>query len=158
MGNTLVVIADLGAFRCYKMDNTELLGTPRLELIEEMNPREMDHRYANTLTARTGRSAQGNVNLQSSGNNSDGESHNMELEKRRRALKQIGERLNHLLAGADYERCFLAAPEEINTQLLEALTPVVRKKIDKNLGCDLTRLNKSEMLEHFMSHTSNQAH
>src|SRR3954471_22527963 len=155
MGNTLVVITDLGAFRCYKMDNTELFGTPRLELVEEMNPREMDHRYANTLTARSGRTAQGNVNLQSSGNNSDGESHNMELEKRRRALKQIGEHINRLLAKDEYERCFLAAPEEINAQLIEMLSPVVRKKIEKNLGCDLTRLNKSEVLEHFMSHSPN---
>ncbi len=156
MGKTLLVVTDLGAFRCYKMDNTELFGTPRLELVEEMNPSEMDHRYGNTLTARAGRSAQGNMSRQSGGNNSDGESHNMELEKRRRALKQIGERMNALLGSEDYEKCFLAAPEEINGQLLESLTPAARKKVDKNLGCDLTRLNNSEILEHFMSHASKQ--
>jgi hypothetical protein len=152
MGNTLVVITDLGAFRCYKMDNTELFGTPRLELVEEFDPREMDHRYGNTLTARAGRSAQGNMSRQSGGNNSDGESHNMELEKRRRSLKQISEHMNRLLLNDDYEKCFLAAPEEINPQLLDSLHPNVRGKIDKNLGCDLTRLNKSEIMEHFLSH------
>jgi hypothetical protein len=151
MANTLLAVCDLGQFRCYRLENTELFGSPRLELVDEFKPGEMDHRYGNTLTARTGRSAQGNVNRQSVGNTSDGESHNMELEKRRRAIKQITERLNQLLAGDEYERCFFAAPEEMNPQFIEHLNPIARNKIEKNIHSDLVRLGKQEILEHFMS-------
>jgi hypothetical protein len=122
---------------------------PRLELLESFNTVDAHRRYANTLTARTGRSASGKVNKQSSGNNSDGESHNMELEKRRRALKEIASVMNKRLQEREVERCFLTAPSEMNSQLIEALAPAARNKIEKNLSRDLTRMHKSEILEHF---------
>src|SRR3954452_3798164 len=149
MGNTLLVVTDLGSFICYHMKQEATERAPRLELLESFNTVDVHRRYANTLTARTGRSASGNLNKQSSGNNSDGESHNMELEKRRRALKEIASEMNKLLQERKVERCFLTAPSEINSQLLEALDPAARNKIEKNLACDLTRLDKSEILEHF---------
>src|SRR4051812_18797483 len=120
MGKTLIVVTDLGSFHCYRMEERGTDQSPRMELLETFNPEELDHRYGNTLTARTGRSGSGNLNKQSAGNNSDGESHNMEIEKRRRAVKEIAEHINKLLEDAEYERCFLAAPEEINSQLIEA--------------------------------------
>jgi len=149
MGKTLIVVTDLGSFHCYRMEERGMDQSPRMELLETLNPAELEHRYANTLTARTGRSASGNVNKQSAGNNSDGESHNMEIEKRRRAVKEIAEHINKLLEDAEYERCFLAAPEEINSQLIEAIGPSARVKIERNLTCDLTRFGKGEILDHF---------
>jgi hypothetical protein len=149
MGNTLLVITDLGSFQCYSMEQREGERSPRIELVEKFNMVDLHHRYANTLTTRSGRSASGNMSKQSSGNNSDGESHNMEIEKRRRALREIAEHMNGLLGNTEFERCFLAAPEEINSQLLQALQPGARAKIERNLTCDLTRLDKSEILDHF---------
>ncbi len=149
MGKNLLIVTDLGTFKAYELQHTKSLGTPRLELLETFSPPEMDHRYANTVTTRAGRSAKGNVNLQSQGNNSDGESHNMETEKRRRGIKSITERLNHWLGGSEFNRCFLAAPEEINGQILEGLQPSTRNKIQQNLPRDLTRLPAAEILNHF---------
>ncbi|HUR47824.1 MAG TPA: host attachment protein [Candidatus Saccharimonadales bacterium] len=149
MGNTLIAVTDLGSFICYRMEEKGGEQSPPMELVETFHPGESDHRYANTLTARTGRSASGNVNKQSSGNNSDGESHNMEIEKRRRALKEIAGHINKLLEDGQYERFFLAAPEEINSQLMNALSPAARRKMERNLTCDLTRLGKAEIRDHF---------
>jgi hypothetical protein len=149
MGNTLLVVTDLGSFQCYRLHKEETNRSPRLDLLESFNPLDVHDRYANTLTNRAGRSASGNMNLQSSGNKSDGESHNMEIENRKRALKQIAEQINKLLGNDEVERCFLAAPEEINSQLLDSLQPPVREKIERNLTCDLTRLDKSEILDRF---------
>jgi hypothetical protein len=144
---TLLVITDLGAFKAYRLNYT-LNSTPRLELFDSFSPPEMDHRYANTLTARTGRSAQGNINLQSAGNNSDGESHNMELEKRRRATRNIAERLNQLLSDPEFERCFLAAPSEVCPQILDQLDPIARQRVEDVIPKDLTRLNREDLMKH----------
>jgi hypothetical protein len=149
MGNTLIAVTDLGSLHCFRMEERVAGQSPRMEPVETLHPADLHHRYGNTLTARTGRSASGNMNKQSAGNNSDGESHNMEIEKRRRAVKEIAEHISNLLEGGDYERCFLAAPEEINSQLIDAIAPAARGKIERNLTCDLTRLNKSEILDHF---------
>ena len=64
---------------------------------------------------------------------SDGERHNIELESRKRLVRQLAQRLNALVRGKEVERCLLAASREINHQLLEELEPQVRAKIEKNV-------------------------
>ncbi len=80
---------------------------------------------------------------------SDGERHNIELETRRRLVRQLAQRLNALASRPDLERCFLAASREINHQLIEELDPQVRAKIEKNVPADLTKLERVEILRHF---------
>ena len=80
---------------------------------------------------------------------SDGERHNIELESRKRLVRQLAQRLNALVRGTDVERCLLAASREINHQLLEELEPQVRAKIEKNVPADLTKLERAEILRHF---------
>ena len=79
----------------------------------------------------------------------DGERHNIELEARRRLVRQLAQRLNTLARGQEIERCFLAASKEINHQLLEELDPHLRAKIEKNIPADLTKLERAEILRRF---------
>jgi hypothetical protein len=147
MSNTLVVITDLGAFKAYRVNFT-LQSTPQLELLESFSPPEMDQRYANTLTARTGRSAQGNINLQSAGNNSDGESHGMELELRRRTTRNLAEHISQLLTDRELERCILAAPSEVCPQILDQIDSMARQKVEEVIPKNLTRLPQEDLLKH----------
>jgi hypothetical protein len=80
---------------------------------------------------------------------SDGERHNIELESRKRLVRQLAQRLNGLVGSKEIERCLLAASREINHQLLEELEPLVRAKIEKNLPVDLTKLERAEIMGHF---------
>ena len=80
---------------------------------------------------------------------SDGERHNIELESRKRFVRQLALRLNALARSQDVDRCFLAASREINNQLLEELEPQLRAKVAKNVSADLTKLGKTEILSHF---------
>jgi hypothetical protein len=80
---------------------------------------------------------------------SDGERHNIELETRKRLVRQLAQRLNLLVRGPDVERFLLAASKEINHQLLEELEATVRAKIEKNIPADLTKVERAELLGHF---------
>lgn len=80
---------------------------------------------------------------------SDGERHNIELETRKRLVRQLAERLNLLARSEDIERCFLAASREINHPLMEALEPPVRAKVAKNVPADLTKVQRTEILRYF---------
>jgi hypothetical protein len=80
---------------------------------------------------------------------SDGERHNIELEKRKRLVRALARRLNTLARDPEVERCFLAASREINHQLIEELEPQVRQKILKNIPADLTKVDRVEILRHF---------
>jgi hypothetical protein len=85
----------------------------------------------------------------SAGAMSDGERHNIELESRKRLVRQLAQQFNALARGKDVERCLLAASREINHQLLDELEPQVRAKIEKNIHVDLTKLERAEIMQHF---------
>ena len=80
---------------------------------------------------------------------SDGERHNIELELRKRLVRQLAQRFNVLARGPEVECCLLAASREINHQLLDELEPQVRAKIEKNIHVDLTKLERAEIMQHF---------
>lgn len=147
--NTLLVVADLGGFKAFKLENNNHLNrTPRLELLDHFENVQAHDRLVEKVTDLSGRFPRG-MRLKNSGAMSDGERHNIQLESRKRQVRQMAQRLNELGRNPDVERCFLAASREINHQLLEELDQKVRAKIVKNVPADLTKLDRPQILRHF---------
>src|SRR5436190_7724542 len=113
MKRTLLIVADLGNFRAFEWDGNEFHSTPRLELVDDFETVEARGIGRNTLTVIEHRSAKSPGNEKTATTGSDGEQHNMQLEKRRRLIRQMAERVTDLLRLKDVERCFFAAPGEI---------------------------------------------
>ncbi len=55
------------------------------------------------------------------------------------------------MRGDDLETCYFAASREINHQILDEVEPRLRTKIAMNIAADLTKVDKSELLQFFMS-------
>jgi hypothetical protein len=147
--NTLLVVADLGGFKAFKLENNNHLSrTPRLEMLDQFENVQAHGRLVEKVSDLSGRFPRG-TGLKNGGAMSDGERHNIELESRKRQVRQMAHRLNELARSPDVERCFLAASKEINHQLLDELEPKVRAKIVKNIHADLTKLERPEILRHF---------
>jgi hypothetical protein len=149
MKNTLVVVMDLGCLKAFRLENHHPEQTPRLELVEEINSADAHEKLGDRVTDLSGRFPGRAGVANGRGSMSDGERHNIELESRKRLVRQLAQRLNALARGQDIERCLLAASREINHQLLEELEPQVRAKIEKNVPADLTKLDRAEILLHF---------
>jgi len=79
-----------------------------------------------------------------------GERQKIALELRRRLIKQAAGQLRDVVANREVETCYFAASSEINDQILNEAGPEVRRKIEKNVGCNLTNVAKSELLRHFL--------
>ena len=147
--NTLLVVADLGGFKAFKLEDGNALNqTPRLELLEQFDNREAHHRMVDKVSDLAGRFPRA-TGSRALGAMSDGERHNIELESRKRFIRQLAQRLNTLARNRDIDRCLLAASREINHPLLEELEPQVRAKIVKNVPADLTKLGRVDILSHF---------
>jgi hypothetical protein len=147
--NTLLVVADLGGFKAFKLENNNHLNrTPRLEMLEQFENAQAHDRLVEKVTDSSGRFPRG-TGLKNGGAISDGERHNIQLEARKRQVRQMAQRLNELARDPEIERCFLAASREINHQLLDELEPRVRAKIVKNVPADLTKLERPEILRRF---------
>ncbi len=149
MKNTLVVVADLGCFKAFKLENDDVNRTPRLELLEQFNSADAHGKLVDKVSDLAGRFPRGGGRVNGTGAMSDGERHNIELEQRKRLVRQWAGRLNTLARGKEVERCLLAASREINHQLWAELEPQVRAKIQKNVPADLTKLERTEILRHF---------
>jgi hypothetical protein len=149
MKNTLVVVADLGCFKAYRLDDNHLHRSPRLELLEQFESPEAHGKLVEKVTDLSGRFRRGTGPANGAGAMSDGERHHLELELRKRLVRQLAQRFNHLARHKEVERCLLAASKEINRQLLDELEPQVRAKIEKNIPADLTKLEPSEILRRF---------
>ncbi len=149
MKNTLLVVADLGGFKAFKVENNNHLARePRLEILEEFDNRTAHERIVDKVSDLSGRFPRG-TGTKAGGAMSDGERHNIELEARKRLVRQLAQRLNTLARSQEIERCLLAASKEINHQLLEELEPQVRAKIEKNIPADLTKLERTDLLRRF---------
>ena len=149
MKNTLVIVTDLGCLKAYRLDNHQSNQTPRLELVEEFNNPAAHGKLVDKVTDLSGRFPRSSGMPNATGVMSDGERHNIELESRKRMVRQIAKRVNALARPGEIERCLLAASREINHQLLEELEPQVRAKIANNIPADLTKLPQAEILGRF---------
>ena len=149
MKNTLVVVTDLACLKAYRLENNHPNKSLRLELVEEFNNAEAHGKLGDKVSDLSGRFPRRTGAQHTTGAMSDGERHNIELESRKRLVRQLAQRLNRLLGSKEVERCLLAASREINHQLLEELEPLVRAKIEKNIPVDLTKLDRAEIMGHF---------
>lgn len=155
-GTTLIVAADLGSFKAYRLDATVAQNTPRLESLQDFETVDAHTQNRNTLTIMEGQTARdrGKPGFLSSA--SDGEQHNMRLEKQRRLVKQLAQTLDELLLHDNVENCFLAVPSEIHHQFLKALSVRSRNKIKRILPLNLTKVNKADLLSRFLPAESRQ--
>ena len=145
MKNIVIVVTDLGNFKAYKLERTNL-NTPRLELMHEALPVNGHGKIVDKVTDQAGRYHNGmNAKMATPW----GEPHNIELEDRKRRVRYVAHELDSILRNNDVDGCWLAASKEINHQVLAELGPHSRAKILKNIPADLTRTDKSELLNHF---------
>jgi hypothetical protein len=149
MKKTLVVVTGLGCFKAFRLENHYPNQAPHLELVEEFNNADAHGKLGDKVTDLSGRFPRNSGTANATGAMADGERHNIELESRKRLVRQLAQRFNALARGPDVERCLLAASREINHQFLEELEPQVRAKIEKSIPADLTKLERAEILRHF---------
>jgi hypothetical protein len=148
MKNTLVLVTDLGGFKAYRLENNQPMSSPRLELLEEYKDAEAHLRLVEEVSGLAGRFPRRTAAARA-GAMSDGERHNIELEKRKRGVRKLAGRLDSLMQDPEIEQCFLAASREIMNPLLQELSPGARSKIGMNIPADLMKASKVQLLRQF---------
>lgn len=146
MTDKLIVVADLGRVKAYRLSHDDMSPTPRLELVDDVQMAEAHGRLLDKVTDKAGRFPGKGTGP---GGMSISENHNLTLETERRLLKKVAERIDGLVKN---ERVwYLAAVKEINPRVVESLSPAARQSMVKNVSADLTRTPKEELLSHFQT-------
>jgi hypothetical protein len=143
----LLIAADLGHLKVFNLTEGQPFVRPRSSLVEQSSTDVINH-ISEVVTDRAGQYRRGTMNAGSS-DQSDGEEHNLSLERRKRALKYLAARICKLVDQAGVEYWYLAAASEINRALIAALDAVTRAKLERNVPANLTKLGVQQVLNHF---------
>jgi len=150
MPHKLIVLADLGRLKAFRVTRDEMTSNVHVELAEELNLLDGQEKLLDKVTDKAGRfPASGGPN--GNGAKSAGENHNLQSEIQKRLIKRIGEAINDLVKRESPTLWHFAAAQEINNRIQEVLSADVRAKLSKSVGSDLTKIGKNELLSHFTS-------
>jgi len=142
MKNNIVVVTDLGSLKAYKLAEAQPGVSPRLELLDELQLDSAHQKLTDKVSDHGGQFGKGGLGSGAA----VGERHNIELEHRKRLVKQLTEKIATLLRADGVDGCYFAASKEINHVITEALEPQLRAKFVRNIAADLTKLGKVELL------------
>ena len=147
MKSKLLIVADLGLVKAYKLDFTPN-HTPRLEQLQKIVLEEAHSRLLDKLTDEAGRHSSP---TQKNWGAPLADDHNFKLEFRRRLICQISDHIRRLIERSGCDVCWLAAHKEINQKILDELPPAVCNRIKRNLPRDLTKVGQKELLDQFLN-------
>lgn len=149
MAKKLLVLADLGHCKVYRLEDGRNFSTPRLQLLEDWQTNVTQH-LSKELSDQAGQYRRGMLSAaEGAMAMSAGEQHNLSLERKRRAVKVLAKRIEELLDSEEVEGCYLAADRQINAALLDAMGQRARSRIQRNVPANLTRLDASHVIHHF---------
>src|ERR1700736_3282393 len=133
--------------KAYRLEFTQQ-NTPRLEELEKVVPEEAHTRVVEAVSDLAGRRA---APAQRNWGAPLGDEHNLQLESRRRLIREIVDHVQRLIQRSDCRVCWLAAPKEILHQILDQLTATVRHRIKRVIPCDLTKTGQQDLLDQFLN-------
>ena len=142
---TLLIVADLGLLRAYRVTQNDADRQPHLELVEESKPESAHGKLSDQVTDQAGRFPKGGGSASIPGNLAAGENLNAEGEQERQLIKEMAA----LLIDKAVTRCSIALSGAIHNQVLEAIAPEARAKIGEVLASNLAKTPPSELPSHF---------
>ena len=153
---SLVIVADRGNLKAYKVDDTPTRG-PSLQLVQAFEITDAHGRYQDKLTDQAGRFPVGSGGEGASGTgegrhmNAIAERQGLEAENDRRIHKQLADHLEEIVRQQAPEGWAFAAPASINSTVVGLLTSDIRDRIVENVKSDLVKIEAAKLPNHFQS-------
>lgn len=146
--NTLVVVANLGHLKAYRLVRTPARGL-KLEPLDELNFPEAHGHYADKVTDIAGRfpvseSAGPYVQMSSA------EALRAQNETHRRLARLVAEQIEAILRRERPEWWRFAATSEIFHAIADQIPPDLRSRMVQSVHADLTKLPPEEVAAHFL--------
>jgi hypothetical protein len=147
MEKTIIITADLGHFKAYRITKEPPDISPRVTLIKSYDAIDGHSKLGEKLSDAAGRFKRGGAKDETA--MGSGERHNIELETKNRLVKMIAKNIDAVIFSEKCEKWYLAAGKKINRNIIESLNPDVKARLNKNVNADLVKIDKSQILIHF---------
>ena len=145
---SLIVVADRGEVKAYRVNNTPNRG-PSLQLVQAFDITDAHGRYDEKLTDQAGRFPVSDGNGRHA--NSIAERTAMETETDRRICKQLAQQIAEVVRREAVEGWSFAAPASIHSSVSELLPGPIRRRVVENVKSDLVKIEPAKLPNHFRS-------
>jgi hypothetical protein len=142
----LAIVADLGRFKAYRWEENRAFSRPRLKLIEDHETPQGTHHLSEDVTDQAGRFRKEPAFI---GALSDGEEHNLKLERRNRAVRSLAKEIGAVMKREHATDCYMAADHQIMQSILAALDQPTRAKVSRRIPANLSKHRPEELVERF---------
>ena len=142
----IIILADLGTIRAFRVvaNVNQAEVKPVLKEIDAPGLPEPPQRLGETVSDQAGRfRGDGTPGAVS------GEAHGLALEQERRCITDLADAINAFVKSEDGAPWALAAPQPINSRLVDALDAAVRGSLNQNLKMNLCKQPILEIQERF---------
>jgi len=142
----IIICTNTGRLRAFRITQSDTTPEPNNQ-ISEIASEEFEHgpqRIGEMASDQAGR-----FNSDGSPGMSRGEAHGLEREEERRLIAQLADKIGALIKKEKPDRWKLAAPQTINSRLLEVLDAGVLKRLAGNEKHDFTKLPTLEVGRRF---------
>ncbi|MGZ4967442.1 MAG: host attachment protein [Chthoniobacterales bacterium] len=145
---SLIVIADRGSLKAYKVNATPTRG-PSLQLVQAFDVTDAHGRYQDKVSDFAGGFPVGDGAGRHA--NSVAEKMGVETEIERRIFKQLADNIAQLVQKQGKEGWSFAAPAAIHSAIVALLPGDVRNRIVEHVKADLVKLELAALPGHFRS-------
>ncbi|MCL5097504.1 MAG: host attachment protein [Candidatus Omnitrophica bacterium] len=145
----LVIVSDLGLLKAFQLELRNE-GSHRMKLLEELVLEPAHQHLTEQITDSAGRRAAPAGNM---GAGTMADDHNLQLEIRRRLIKALARKIEAIAQAHPLDSLWLAVNKEIFRPISEMLPPAVLARIERQVPCDLTKLEPQDVLGHFLAFT-----
>lgn len=138
--NSLIIVADLGRMKAYRITQDDLQpdSPPSFTNLADIDLENQHSKVSDRFTYQAGRSKGHTV----------GERHSEREEAEGQQLDSMAETINEVVKTEGGE-IYLAAPQTILRPLLDALDTKVRGRVKRDLGLNLVKAPKLDLLKRF---------
>ena len=142
--NTIVIVADLGELKVFEIKRhegivaNELKVSYSLEIINDLDYIVTHKKISELVSDKAGNFKGGNI-----------EDNKLEDQIEKKTIKDIAADIDSIVNKEKPKQLFLAFPQELNRQLLDALSQKVRDIITKNVKLNLIKEDKNKILSFF---------
>ncbi len=142
--NTMVIIADLGELKVFKVKKhegivgNELKISYSLELINDLDYIAAHKKISELVSDKAGNFKGGNL-----------EDNKIEDQIEKRTIKDIATDIDSIVNKEKPKQLFLAFPKEANRQLLDTISQETKNIIVKNVKLNLIKEDKNKILSFF---------
>jgi Protein required for attachment to host cells len=147
--SSLVIVADRGSLKAYRVDETPTRG-PSLRLVQAFDMTDAHGKLLDKVTDQAGRfPVSDGAGIHHGA--SIAERTQMETETDRRIYKQLADQITKLVKSDGVEGWSFAAPSEMHSAVVGLLPADVRQRIVEHVKSDLVKIEPARLTAHFRS-------